>query len=134
MNKLLKISFLFILLSGICTSCKPDLGGPPTIEFLTGSKYISENDSIKETDTVQVGLKCTWNGKDPLKEISITNNSALENLINIDPMDSEGVAYVLKHGKTSAEKDSIVFELIDEASQMSSISLILYKDTTTSSR
>ncbi len=130
-QKISKVFLLIIALSGIIISCNPDVGGKPVLEFLTGSKYTYKNDSVAPGDSLLFGIKCKWNGADALKKITVLKNDALIETIEINPIDGEGVAFGVKY-KKSAENDSLVFELLDAASNMATLNLVLYPDTSLS--
>jgi hypothetical protein len=123
---------LVIALLSIIISCKQDLGGEPVLEFLTTSKYTYKNDSVAPGDSILFGLKCKWNGADALNKITVLKNDALIETIEINPIDEEGVAFGVKYEKSAEEKDSFVFELLDAASNMASLYLVLYSDTSKS--
>lgn len=132
-KKITKLFLLVIVLSYVIVSCEKVEGGNPTLEFLTDSKYISENDSVAPGDTVLFGLKCSWNGNDALKTIFVSvNTNTRKDTIFIESFDSKGVAFSLKYEKTAEEKDSFSFELVDAASQITSLSILLFKDTSQS--
>jgi len=126
-----KLVFFLVVVS-IFAYCNKNLGGNPAIEFFTDNEYTWKNDSIAPGDTILIGLKCTWNSKDPLVNINVFRNDVPQDPIEISSNDSEGVGYGLKFEKSAAEKDSMVFELNDSQGQMASISLVLFKDTSQS--
>jgi hypothetical protein len=131
-KKIAKLFLLIIALSVIVYSCEPIAGGSPTLELLTDNKYVSDNDSVAPGDTVLIGLKCTWNGKDVLERVIVSKNGPLLQTIELEAMDGKGVAFGLKYEKSAEEKDSFSFELVDAASQITSLSIVLYKDTSLS--
>ncbi len=131
-KKIAKLFLLIIALSVIVYSCEPVAGGSPTLELLTDNKYVSDNDSVAPGDTVLIGLKCTWNGKDVLERVIVSKNGPLLQTIELEAMDGKGVAFGLKYEKSAEEKDSFSFELVDAASQITSLSIVLYKDTSLS--
>lgn len=125
LNALLTITIAGILITG----CKKEEIRPaPTIAFHTGSDFISSDASVFAGDTVLIGIKCSWNGTDAIKILSLYANNSMVGNYQISEQNAHGFEHGFIIIKTDAPTELWVFEVTDSQGEKSSVSLTLTVD------
>ncbi|MDF1550816.1 MAG: hypothetical protein P1P88_23540 [Bacteroidales bacterium] len=123
--------FIAVIFIGslLLITCKEKLGPNPSMKFITDAKYTFANDSVKVGDSVLIGLKCNWNGTDLLSGLNsyLNNGLVVEKSFEFDPqVEALGMSFYIT--KTALEEEIWQFELMDNAGQKDTLSLLLTID------
>ncbi len=121
---------IIIIITGVIiiasNSCTKSLDTNPLVEFVSDGGSMVKSDSLDKDAEAKFMLKCSWNGEDLLTKLNIYANNNSIDIIKLEEP-TEGFGYSFKFKKTSAETDSILVELYDEADNIGSTTIELYQ-------
>jgi len=106
-------------------SCNKDSDKPPTIRFISGEDYTSENVSVASGEVLKIGITAEWNGSDKLTEIETSFNGSVDVLPLVNEDDKKIFTSNYTIMKTENQEDIVIFTVKDENDKKTSVSLIL---------
>jgi len=125
------IKLTFVVFSLIILGCKKEVAVPglPVMAFISDTGYLYTDTILSSGDTALIGINCTWNGSDHLKEINTyMNNNLVGESKMLDESFGEDLTYTIKITKSLVAKEVWTFEVIDEAKNISKIELTVTTD------
>jgi hypothetical protein len=124
-NTILKICLSTLMVGIVFTSCFDDEIRPaPTISFLTGGDYISDNIAAYAGQEILIGLTCNWNSTDGIKKIELWCGDTLRIEYSISDLDQQSVTIdSISIIKSQAITEEWFFDVIDSQGLRNSLSL-----------
>lgn len=119
-------SILIMMIASLfISSCQKDMG-PPSLSFIEGEGFLSQDTILMVGDTVIVGLRLDWNGVNKLQTLEVYAGEFLLQSYSLTDMDSG--EYSFKLMKSPSDEEIWKFTLIDKKGNRGSLSIKLEKD------